>query len=115
MTAHWQGAACLYRRPCPTPGTFITFMRYGPDAASCGRNGFGERGIQTGIHYPTPVHLLPAYADLGYSRGQFPHAEKAASEVLSLPIFPELTGDQCETVCAAVKEAARSISPLVDA
>ncbi len=76
---------------------------------------FGKLGVQTGIHYPTPVHLLPAYADMGYSRGQFPHAEKAASEVLSLPIFPELTGDQCKIVCDAVIEAARSYSPLVDA
>ncbi len=61
-------------------------------------------GIQTGIHYPTPVHLLPAYADLGYRAGQFPHAERAANEVLSLPMFPELTPDQIETVANAVLE-----------
>src|SRR5690606_38426241 len=47
------------------------------------------RGIQTGIHYPFPVHLLPAYSDLGYKSGDFPHAERAAAEVLSLPMFPE--------------------------
>ena len=61
-----------------------------------------EQGIQTGIHYPIPVHLLPAYADLGYGKGQFPQAEKAAAEVLSLPMFPELTAGQCETVCGAI-------------
>jgi dTDP-4-amino-4,6-dideoxygalactose transaminase len=60
------------------------------------------QGVQTGIHYPIPVHLLPAYADLGYRKGQFPHAERAANEVLSLPMFPELTAAQCEQVGAAV-------------
>jgi dTDP-4-amino-4,6-dideoxygalactose transaminase len=60
------------------------------------------QGIQTGIHYPTPVHLLPAFSDLGYELGQFPHAEQAANEVLSLPMFPELTAEQCETVARAL-------------
>jgi dTDP-4-amino-4,6-dideoxygalactose transaminase len=59
-------------------------------------------GVQTGIHYPTPVHLLPAHADLGYRAGQFPLAEKAASEVLSLPMFPELTSAQTSEVAKAV-------------
>jgi dTDP-4-amino-4,6-dideoxygalactose transaminase len=64
------------------------------------------QGIQTGIHYPTPVHLLPAFADLGYRAGQFPHAEQAANEVLSLPMFPELTQAQCEEVARAVMNLA---------
>jgi dTDP-4-amino-4,6-dideoxygalactose transaminase len=64
------------------------------------------RGIQSGIHYPTPVHLLPAYADLGYQAGEFPHSERAANEVLSLPMFPELTADQTNTVAGAVLELA---------
>jgi len=68
------------------------------------------RGIQTGIHYPIPVHLLPAYADLGYKAGQFPHSELAAAEVLSLPMFPELTAEQSETVSRAVKELAAESS-----
>jgi dTDP-4-amino-4,6-dideoxygalactose transaminase len=66
------------------------------------------QGIQTGIHYPTPIHLLPAFADLGYRAGEFPHAERAAGEVLSLPMFPELTAEQCETVCGAVRRRARA-------
>jgi dTDP-4-amino-4,6-dideoxygalactose transaminase len=64
------------------------------------------QGIQTGIHYPTPVHLLPAFSDLGYQAGQFPHSERAAGEVLSLPMFPELTAAQCERVAQAVLELA---------
>ena len=59
-------------------------------------------GIQTGIHYPTPVHLLPAFADLGYKAGQFPHSERAANEVMSLPMFSELTPEQTTEVCRAV-------------
>jgi dTDP-4-amino-4,6-dideoxygalactose transaminase len=61
------------------------------------------QGIQTGIHYPVPVHLQPAFASLGYAAGDFPHAERAAAEVLSLPMFPELRAEQCETVCAALR------------
>ena len=61
-----------------------------------------KQGIQTGIHYPFPVHLLPAFADLGYVAGQFPHSERAANEVLSLPMFPELTPLQCEEVARAL-------------
>ena len=43
--------------------------------------------IQSGIHYPIPIHLQPAWAELNHSRGDFPHAERAADEVLSLPMF----------------------------
>jgi dTDP-4-amino-4,6-dideoxygalactose transaminase len=59
-------------------------------------------GVQTGIHYPIPVHLQPAYADLGYRAGDFPHAEAAAKQVLSLPMFPEMTEAQLQEVVAAV-------------
>jgi dTDP-4-amino-4,6-dideoxygalactose transaminase len=61
-----------------------------------------ERQVQTGIHYPVPVHLTPAHADLGYRRGDFPESERAADEVLSLPMFPELTEEQIATVAEAV-------------
>ena len=71
------------------------------------------QGVQTGIHYPTPVHLLPAFADLGHSAGQFPHSERAANEVLSLPMFPELTLDQCEVVAQALRHLVSSASAEV--
>jgi dTDP-4-amino-4,6-dideoxygalactose transaminase len=53
-----------------------------------------ESGVQTGIHYPIPIHLQPAYASLNYRRGDFPEAEGQAARVLSLPMFPELTDEQ---------------------
>ena len=62
--------------------------------------------IQSGIHYPIPVHLLPAYADLGYKSGDFPHSEAAANEVMSLPMFPELTAAQTDTVSEAIRKLA---------
>ena len=61
------------------------------------------QGIQTGLHYPIPVHLQPAYADLGYRRGDFPVSELAAQQVLSLPMYPELTPAQIDTVAEAIK------------
>jgi dTDP-4-amino-4,6-dideoxygalactose transaminase len=57
-----------------------------------------KQGIQTGIHYPIPVHLQPAYADLGYKLGDFPHSELAAQEVFSLPMYAELKPAQIDTV-----------------
>jgi dTDP-4-amino-4,6-dideoxygalactose transaminase len=72
-----------------------------PDRAAW-QESLTKAGIQTGIHYPTPVHLLPAHADLGYREGQFPHSERAAREVLSLPMFAELTEAQTSNVAAAV-------------
>jgi dTDP-4-amino-4,6-dideoxygalactose transaminase len=60
--------------------------------------------IQTGIHYPIPVHLQPAYADLGYAAGDFPCAEQAAREVLSLPMYEGLAGAQLESVSEAVTD-----------
>jgi dTDP-4-amino-4,6-dideoxygalactose transaminase len=73
-----------------------------------------EDGIQTGVHYPVPVHLQPAYADLGYGRGAFPQAEAAANQVLSIPLYPELSHRAVAEVAAAVnKAAARKIQTVV--
>ena len=69
------------------------------------QNLLNARKIQTGIHYPFPVHLLPAWADLGYTEGMFPVSENIASRELSLPMFAELTADQMGEVAAAVVES----------
>ncbi len=64
-----------------------------------------KKGIGYGIHYPTPIHLQPAYQFLGHQRGAFPISELCADTFLSLPVFPELTPAQIEMVAAAVTEA----------
>ena len=61
-------------------------------------------GVQTGIHYPFPVHLLPAYSDLGYKAGDFPVTEHIAKHEVSLPMYPELTASQVESVANAIAE-----------
>ena len=66
------------------------------------------QGIQTGIHYPYPVHLLPGYSDLGYGPGDLPVSERIASRELSLPMFPEMTEAQLMAVAAAVSEFDRT-------
>jgi len=70
------------------------------------QSALAEQGIQTGIHYPTPVHLQPAYADLDHRTGSFPNAEAAAKQVLSLPLYPELSDKAVIEVAAAVARAA---------
>jgi dTDP-3-amino-3,4,6-trideoxy-alpha-D-glucose transaminase len=63
-----------------------------------------RRGVGTAVHYPLPVHLQPFYAEAGFRRGQFPVAEQLTGDVLSLPMFPELTTEQVEYVAAQVRE-----------
>jgi dTDP-4-amino-4,6-dideoxygalactose transaminase len=63
-----------------------------------------SRGVGAGIHYPVPLHRQPAYLKEGYGEVSLPVTERAAREVLSLPMFPELTRDQIETVAGAIQE-----------
>ncbi|MEM1368020.1 MAG: DegT/DnrJ/EryC1/StrS family aminotransferase [Cyanobacteria bacterium P01_H01_bin.15] len=70
------------------------------------REDLSARGIQTGIHYPIPCHLQPAYEGLGYRQGDFPVSEKLSKTILSLPLFPGLTSSQVELVCQALKSSA---------
>jgi dTDP-4-amino-4,6-dideoxygalactose transaminase len=66
-----------------------------------------EAGVESGIHYPVPLHLQPAYAHLGYRPDDFPVAERLATEILSLPMFPEITEEQQDHVASAMAVALR--------
>jgi dTDP-4-amino-4,6-dideoxygalactose transaminase len=61
-------------------------------------------GIASAIYYPVPLHRQPCFADLGFAAGSLPHAERAATEVLSLPVYPELTHPQLDYVIDAIRE-----------
>jgi dTDP-4-amino-4,6-dideoxygalactose transaminase len=63
-----------------------------------------EAGVGTGIHYPIPLHLQKAYEHLGYKKGAFPVTERVASEIVSLPMFPQLTHNQQDLVVSKVRE-----------
>ena len=70
-----------------------------------------ERGIITGIHYPIPIHLQPAYRELGYQRGDFPRSEEYAEKILSLPMYAELTPDLIGQVVSAIRDFLREPQP----
>jgi dTDP-4-amino-4,6-dideoxygalactose transaminase len=72
------------------------------------REFLAQEGIGTDVYYPLPLHLQECYRDLGYEKGDFPHAEKAAQETLALPIYPELTREQQEYVISKIVEFFRT-------
>ncbi len=69
-----------------------------------------EAGIQTAVHYPQAIHLMPAYTDARYKAGDFPVAEAAAASVLSIPLYPQMTLAQVERVAAQICELAPETS-----
>lgn len=66
------------------------------------RSYLAEHGVQSGIYYPSPLHLQRAYRSLGHAPGDYPEAERACREVLSLPVHPELTREQIQYVCDVI-------------
>jgi len=70
------------------------------------RTALAEREIESGIHYPVPLHLQRCFADLGHREGEFPVAERAAREIVSLPMYPQIREDQLAWVARAVNELA---------
>jgi dTDP-4-amino-4,6-dideoxygalactose transaminase len=75
------------------------------------QSALAESGIASGIHYPIPIHLQPAYRELGLGPGSFPRTERSAQRILSLPMFAELTEEQIDLVVGAIQ----SSQPLVSA
>jgi dTDP-4-amino-4,6-dideoxygalactose transaminase len=115
-TERRQEVAALYDRlladvaidpPRPAAGRehvwHVYAVRVAPEARERLRDDLAKAGVGTGLHYPCPVHLQPAYSDLGCGAGAFPVAERLAGELLSLPIFPEMTDAQQRQVCDALR------------
>jgi len=104
-------AGSRFVTPRAMPGTRHVYHVYAVRSAKRGelQAALQARDIQTGIHYPIPVHLLPAYSDLGYKAGQFPHSERAANEVLSLPLYAEIPDAHIKAVAA---ELTNSVAQL---
>ena len=63
-----------------------------------------ERGVGSAVYYPRPLHLQQCFAHLGYSEGRFPESELASTEVLSLPVYPEMSSEQQDYVIEMVRE-----------
>ena len=91
----------LTTRPGSIPARHLYPVRLA--ARDAFRGHLAARGVETGIHYPVPLHLHPAYAFLGYRRGDFPVAEGACDSVVSLPLYGGLSDAQVDTVIAAVR------------
>lgn len=73
------------------------------------RDALMTKGVQTAIHYPIPVHLQKGFADLDYKPGDFPYSEQAAEEVLSLPMYAELTDDQIQFVAKSLIDSLKEL------
>ncbi|MFJ9711821.1 DegT/DnrJ/EryC1/StrS family aminotransferase [Streptomyces sp. NPDC101234] len=97
--------------PATAPGNVHVWHLYVVQVADADRDDIvgklGAEGIGAGVHYPAPVHLTPAYRRLGYDRGDFPNAEKAADRILSLPLYPQITPDQQQRVVDVFADALR--------
>jgi dTDP-4-amino-4,6-dideoxygalactose transaminase len=112
-TAARRETAALYRSeighlveaPSEGPGEHAVYHTFviETDHRDALQRFLSERGVETRIHYPTPIHLEAAAESLGYRAGAFPRVERQAGRILSLPIFPELSGEQKKAVVLGIK------------
>ena len=94
--------------PCVEPHNRMIYNQYVlriPGKRDAVEAKLNEKKIGNAIYYPVPLHLQECFADLGYKKGDFPHSEQAAKEVLAIPVYPELPRAQQDEVVAAVLEA----------
>ena len=92
----------------------LTWALYSTDNREALMAALKDAGIGTGIHYPIPLHLQKAYASLNYKPGDFPVTERVAKEIVSLPMFPNLTEEQQKRVVNEVRKfvAAEQLEPV---
>jgi dTDP-4-amino-4,6-dideoxygalactose transaminase len=102
-SAGLDGIVSLPVEPPDRRHIFNQFVIRTPERDSLKRH-LDERGVGNEIYYPVPFHLQPCFAHLGYRRGDFPHAERAAADSLAIPVYGELSRDQQEFVVSAVAE-----------
>jgi dTDP-4-amino-4,6-dideoxygalactose transaminase len=69
-----------------------------------------KKGIETGIYYPQPLHLQQSFKYLGYQKGDLPVSERVAKEIFSIPVYPELSAQQVQTIISSVIESYDEIS-----
>jgi dTDP-4-amino-4,6-dideoxygalactose transaminase len=101
---HFAGGGVTPMREAPgRSGVYHLYVVRSRDRDAL-RDALAEMGIASGIHYPVPLHLQPAYKYLGYAKGAFPCAERVTAEILSLPMFPELTDEMVDDVAGAVRD-----------
>lgn len=114
LFADAEGAIVLPHQPSWSRPVYHLYVVRVADRARLQKD-LAAAGIGTGIHYPVPLHLTKAYESLGFGPGDFPIAEQAASQVLSLPMFPHLSLEQQERVVACALESARAAGHWVPA
>jgi dTDP-4-amino-4,6-dideoxygalactose transaminase len=88
--------------PAPEPGSVWHLYVIRTPKRDALRDHLEKAGVETGVHYPLPLHLQPPFKGLGYARGRFPESERAADEALSLPMYPELGDEGVDRVAAAI-------------
>jgi dTDP-4-amino-4,6-dideoxygalactose transaminase len=101
-----EGAVRIADEPADTIGVFHHFVIRVPERDRV-RDELSASGIQTGVHYPIPIHLLKAFEFLGVKRGAMPVAEAASEDMISLPIDPMIEDDEVDSVASAVLDATR--------
>jgi dTDP-4-amino-4,6-dideoxygalactose transaminase len=103
LFAEAKGSITVPREASWTKGVYHLYVVRVQDREALQAH-LAEAGIGTGIHYPIPLHLQKAYAHLGHQKGDFPVTERVAAEIVSLPMYPQLTPDQQKEVACKVLE-----------